>query len=75
MGESLYSKSFLKQFNANFVIVPFGISPTEVEIKAHNYAFKDTPYCIRSWLFKNFKEQFSQHKIAQWTDHGVTSQA
>lgn len=68
-------KNFLKKFNAKFEIVLFGISPTAIEIKARNYAFKEAPYCIRSWPFKNFKEQSSQHKIAQYTDRGIKTQA
>ena len=66
---------FLEQFNSKFIIVPFGISPTAIEIKARNYAFVEAPFAIRSWPFKNFKEQFSQHKIAQWTDWGIKTQS
>lgn len=64
-------KNFLKKFNEKFIIVPFGISPTAIEIKARNYTFVEAPYAIRSWPFKNFKEQFSQHKISQWTNRGI----
>jgi hypothetical protein len=65
----------LEIFNLQFVIVPFGISPTVVEVKARNYAFSEYPYAIRSWPFKNFKDQFAQYKIAQYTDRGVKSQS
>ena len=65
----------MKQFNSKFIYVPFGISPTVIEIKARNYAFEEAPFAIRSWPFKNFKDQFGQHKIAQWTDRGIKTQA
>ena len=62
-------------FNSKCVIVPFGISPTVVEVKARNYAFKEAPFAIKSWPFKNFKEQFAQYKVAQYTDRDVKSQS
>ena len=41
-------KKSLKMFNSQFVIVSFGISPTVVEVKARNYAFKEAPFAIKS---------------------------